>query len=738
MSEAGAAAVFADHQRVLALFTQGIVGRHLHLKPFDEGRPAAAPSRISTDGESIRLPAQVADFPDARHNLGAYRIAILHQVGYLECGTFAFDLRVAGERMALPPAAPAPPASAILRRLRPAPRSAELERFFALWPRPALLRRVFATVEALRIDTVMRRRYPGARRDLDRVLAHALGRRPPAAGLRPLASLLEALVQYSLGRPRALLVAADRTGLADALLATAAPVEADGASVYDSAAAALAICAALAALTRPPARPGAHGAGTDEAPPDEPPGLPEAAPAAAAEVADGEAAPADDALDGAEVDFRGELAPDAVFRRLASGRAGTLEHDGAAESAVPEDGAGNDAPAGAARAPVRAAALPPTPRSFLYDEWDCHAGDYKRAWCRVYEHRLRGEDAGFIDDVRRRHAQVARQVRRRFDAIKPESLARMHGEREGEELELERAIQAAIDRRAGHAPDEHLYVRRQRGRREVAAAFLVDMSASTDFPIRDRAAEAAAAAAAAAAGEADPYVWGRFGAPPDPPPPAAKRRVIDIAKESLALMGDALVALGDAHAIYGFSGSGRDNVEFHIAKDFGDPAGMRTWTALAAIEPRRSTRMGPAIRHALAKLARQPERVRVLIIVSDGYPEDQDYGPDRRDIEYGIADTARALAEAERAGVAAFCITIDPAGHDYLRRMCAEDAYLVIDEVAALPAELAKVYRALTTGNGRGPRRRGRSALRFAHPGTGADAGPASGAAPGAPHESRR
>jgi nitric oxide reductase NorD protein len=182
----------------------------------------------------------------------------------------------------------------------------------------------------------------------------------------------------------------------------------------------------------------------------------------------------------------------------------------------------------------------------------------------------------------------------------------------------------------------------------------------------------------------------------DPPPLAKRRRVIDVAKESLALMCDALRTLGDTHAVYGFSGEGRDHVEFHVARDFGDAFSARTWAALAAMEPKRSTRMGPAIRHAAAKLGRQPEAVKVLIVVSDGYPQDSDYGPDRRDEEYGIQDTARALREAADAGISTFCVTIDPAGHDYLQRMCERDRYMVIDDVAALPGELTKVYRSLT------------------------------------------
>jgi nitric oxide reductase activation protein len=172
--------------------------------------------------------------------------------------------------------------------------------------------------------------------------------------------------------------------------------------------------------------------------------------------------------------------------------------------------------------------------------------------------------------------------------------------------------------------------------------------------------------------------------------------VIDVAKDALALMCQALQRLGDSCAIYGFSGDGRERVEFHVAKDFDDKLSATTWAALAAMEPLRSTRMGPAIRHAVTKLLHQAAHMKVLIIVSDGYPQDHDYGPDRKDDNYGIEDTACALREDERAGVIAFCVTIDPAGHDYLRRMCAESHYLVIDDVMALPRELTKVYRTLT------------------------------------------
>ena len=162
------------------------------------------------------------------------------------------------------------------------------------------------------------------------------------------------------------------------------------------------------------------------------------------------------------------------------------------------------------------------------------------------------------------------------------------------------------------------------------------------------------------------------------------------------MLCESLETLGDRHAIYGFSGRGRHEVEFLVAKEFGDRPSARTWSALGAMQPMSYTRMGPAIRHAAAKLAAQAARTRILLVISDGYPQDEDYGPDRNDSNYGIHDTARALREAEAIGITTFCITVDPAGHDYLRLMTPEQRYLVIDDIAALTPELEKIYGALT------------------------------------------
>jgi len=286
---------------------------------------------------------------------------------------------------------------------------------------------------------------------------------------------------------------------------------------------------------------------------------------------------------------------------------------------------------------------------------------------------------------------LAREVHRRFAALRPEALQRVHGADDGDELEIDRVIEKRVERRAGRSHDRALYLRRDRAQRDVCAAFLVDTSASTDFVLRD---PHAPPPAPATAQDDEVYLYaGALASAPHEPPP---RRVIDVAKDALALMCDALQALGDRFAVYAFSGHGRAQVEFRIVKGFDDAVSARTAAALSALRPQGATRAGAAIRHATAQLARQPQRHKVLIVVSDGYPEDIDYGPEPRELRYAIEDTAHALREAAALGVDTFNLSIDPAGHDYLRRMCEARRYMVIDDLAALPGELTKVYQAMT------------------------------------------
>ena len=339
-----------------------------------------------------------------------------------------------------------------------------------------------------------------------------------------------------------------------------------------------------------------------------------------------------------------------------------------------------------------------------YDEWDHELDGYRRRWCHLREKTIEPPPTDgvgvtavsghrFVDETRHHHADLLRRVRRQFELLKPEEFRRVRRLIEGEELDLDRVVETHVDRRAGRPPDGAVYMSRRRQHRDVAAAFLLDMSASTDVeaPTCEPEPPSGKTPEPEYVGVFDDFDW------PDNPqalPPG--RRVIDIEKESLVLMADALETLGDDYAIYGFSGFGRKEVEFFVAKEFDDDLNREAEERIAAMEPKRSTRMGPAIRHAAVKLAGREAKVKVLLILSDGYPQDFDYGSDRASRVYGIRDTMVALRETERQGISTFCITVDPAGHDYLREMCPERRYLVIDEIAALPSQLPKVYRGLT------------------------------------------
>jgi nitric oxide reductase activation protein len=114
------------------------------------------------------------------------------------------------------------------------------------------------------------------------------------------------------------------------------------------------------------------------------------------------------------------------------------------------------------------------------------------------------------------------------------------------------------------------------------------------------------------------------------------------------------------------------------------------------IAPVRSTRMGPAIRHAAAKLDAHDTKVRILFLVSDGRPQDHGYGRDRTEKEYAIHDTHQALMEAKRAGITPFCLTVDRYGHDYLKTMCADIGYEVVPDIESLPSRITTLYRQLT------------------------------------------
>ena len=172
---------------------------------------------------------------------------------------------------------------------------------------------------------------------------------------------------------------------------------------------------------------------------------------------------------------------------------------------------------------------------------------------------------------------------------------------------------------------------------------------------------------------------------------ARSRPVVELEKEGLLLLSEALSAIGDQYAIYGFSGKTRQSVDIQLIKDFDQRAGGRVGLKISGIKPRQQNRDGAAIRHATNRLMQQPAKVRILILISDGKPLDDEYAD-----EYALEDTKMALREARLKGVHPFCITIDQTATDYVKRMYGEIGYLIVDEVDSLPTQLPKIYQRLT------------------------------------------
>ncbi|MEE9148205.1 MAG: hypothetical protein V3U27_12490, partial [Candidatus Tectomicrobia bacterium] len=637
---------------------------------------------------------------------------------------------------------------------------AALTQFFATFPQPALARQLFAMLEDARIDAYLLRQYKGIGRDLVWLMQHSLRQRPALGELPLRPALLEGLLQFTLGASLAPTLPAALHVLLPPLLQRARPVLEADASVYTTVAAVLDCyrlitqipAQALAAFAPDAAAQLAASAAE----------LPEDADTIA--LADlfrqaGEGADSmptlpdssEPAMGGEPVPYRGEAKPELVQKKMRlqelaeelqnlqeelspippellkeilekgdieikslqdgdlsatsglfltdlEGREGMLSDAVARHDALQRQIAGLDTELQEEFGELKA-----QDRAFLYDEWDYQIHDYRRRWCRLTETVLPADDTTCVEETRQKYAELLTLVRRQFQLLKPEMFKKIKRLNDGEEIDLDAAIEAWVDRRTGNAPSEKIYMRRNKRDRDVAAVFLLDMSASTDDDVPETRNPASLLQEPPAPAPRQ-FDFSGFIQEDDYMKPLPKqrqepsrRRVIDVEKEALILMAEALEALGDAYAIYGFSGYGRDQVDFFVAKEFAEAYDERTQGRIGAIKPHRSTRMGPAIRHAIHKLERQDARIKTLLMLSDGYPQDYDYGKDRTSKEYGIQDTMMALREAQLQGIQTFCITVDPAGHDYLRQMCPDQQYLVIDDIAALPDELPKVYRGLTT-----------------------------------------
>jgi nitric oxide reductase NorD protein len=287
----------------------------------------------------------------------------------------------------------------------------------------------------------------------------------------------------------------------------------------------------------------------------------------------------------------------------------------------------------------------------LYPEWDHGRQHYRKNWCVMREKTVTPAYDSFYRDTLGKHAGVVKHLRKKFEALRDENRLDKR-QTQGDEIDLDALIEALADARDGSEMSDRLFVRLHRAERNIAVAFLVDMSGST------------------------------------------KGWINEAEREALILLCEALELLGDRYAIYGFSGTTRKRCELFRIKTFEERYDDEVKARISGIRPQEYTRMGFALRH-MTKLLNQVEaRTRVLVTLSDGRPDD--YFDVYRGV-YGIEDTRMALQEASRTGIHPFCITLDREARDYLPHMYGAARYIILDDVRQLPVKVTDIYRRITT-----------------------------------------
>ncbi|HEX8247937.1 MAG TPA: VWA domain-containing protein [Pyrinomonadaceae bacterium] len=652
-------------QTVLRIYVEGLTGKEVEVAPL-----SAMPqeSRFG-DGKTIYLPATVAEFKDDELDFRLYKVLSAHAAGQIEFGTYERDSN--GLKAAFAELNDLYEASAeqrdafslagyiedvqqgekalsddeiraeLKKRTKKLPKNSDYRAVLQVFPEPNLAKKIFGTLENARVDRRLRKTYRGLVRDLDLMQAHLREKRPFIFDLPVHQVPFELLFQITLCG-----------GATDDSRKFYAQIVSEIESVIDSylhnktATVADTLMATSRVYTL------FQNISTESQAQESPENEDEKSEYAYEDKNSGEAVTENQI----KREERPQKAPDA--RDLFSAWNNLDEDDG-----DPEDLQGaetwthNEIP----EQPLEAGDT-----AFSYDEWDRDLSDYRIGWSRVIEKKVRQGDRNFVELTRSRYRGVISSVRHQFQLMKPENLTRINREIDGEDYDLNALVEYVVDRKADGQQSERIYTKRLRKQRDVAVSILLDQSSSTARTITRN--------------PLQPYTH-------------PGRRIIEIEKEGLVLMSEALEAVGDVYSINGFTSEGRRNVKFYVVKDFDEKYSDEIERRIGGITFQNNTRLGAAIRHAAAKLLRQDSRTKLMIILTDGRPYDHDYG----DARYAREDVREALTEAKLNGITPFCITIDRESEAELRDLYGDVGYTIIDDVLSLPERMPNIYRRLTS-----------------------------------------
>ena len=294
----------------------------------------------------------------------------------------------------------------------------------------------------------------------------------------------------------------------------------------------------------------------------------------------------------------------------------------------------------------------PLATEHAYPEWDYTRHGYHRDHCRVV-----AEPAGEGGEDWKPDAaawRCIRAVKRQFEAFRPRRQV-LTAQSDGDELDLCALVRSFADRRSGGAGSDRVYLQARHAARDLAVAVLVDASLSTDSWIDNR-------------------------------------RILDVEKEAVLALTHGLTACGDDHAVFSFTSRQRKWVSVTTLKDFDEPLNERVRRRLQALKPGYYTRIGAALRHVAGRLGERPNRHRLLLLLTDGKPNDLDHYEGR----YGVEDTRRAIREARSSGLAVFGITVDSKAREYFPYLFGRGAFAIVGRIGKLPAALPAIYHHIT------------------------------------------
>jgi nitric oxide reductase NorD protein len=288
-----------------------------------------------------------------------------------------------------------------------------------------------------------------------------------------------------------------------------------------------------------------------------------------------------------------------------------------------------------------------------YDEWDYRKLQYRKNWCNVFPAKIEGGDPEWTQQQLGKYKVLINNLEGRLRKLRLER-DRRRALSDGPEIDLDAYLESRVDQIACGYSNDCVYEDLLPRQRDLAVCVLLDVSLSTDSWFEDQ-------------------------------------HVLDLTRDAVFAFGETLNNLGDNFSIYAFASKTRNRCRVWSVKESEESWGHARHR-LGLLEPMGYTRIGPALRHGIMQLSKQPARHRLLLLLSDGKPNDYD----RYEGRYGIADVKKATQEADQLGIHVHALAIGPESRTWLPAMVGKGRWHVLTHTRDLLNGLTEIYGKLS------------------------------------------